>query len=310
MYEIAAEVLAARIGASVAPLELGGPSAPAAAVVGTPGTTSHAYQVVAVSRGGFTSAPSGTTTIVTAPDAPDEDNFVRVTWAPVADAGGYLVFRDADGAIARVAPGEALSVDDIALTGDGQALPVGVARVEVGQADPEGEQDYPSATVIPNSLEFEPELGYEEVDDPSLDAGGRVVWCVGEWTGTFEIRVSAKDKPQRQALQDAIHAMFFTQVGRRGVIVAPSPQLVLNGVITTVVTPIAFALNTSEWREEYAFGKRRWVFVDVDVEFQALVVMDGIYTIEELQLVLRNDVDVTRAEDTVDVDQTGSITPL
>jgi hypothetical protein len=285
---VVAKRLADALGGSISQLSLSPPVAPTLQVLGTPGSTSRSYRVVAVSPGGKTTAASSAATTTTSATTLSTTDFVRVSWAAVAGANGYLVYRGTDGVIARVGPGEARSVDDTGLTGDGSVFPTTTtAHVEVAVGDPDNEQDYPGASIHPEHFRFEPELGYEEVEDDSLDASGQVVHCVGNWVGSVEIRISALDRPQREAIEAAVEALFNSQEGRRGTIVLSTPPLTINGTITTVEAPVAFVMSDSGWREEFAFTKKRWLFLDVDVEFQALVVRNDTWTIDDYQIVLQ-----------------------
>jgi hypothetical protein len=102
------------------------PSAPSVANVGSAGSTTYTYKVVAKqTNGGYTVASAGGTT-TTGNATLDGTNFNRLTWGKVDDASGYDIYRTVGGAtqgkIASVAGG-VLTLDDTGLAGDGASAP-------------------------------------------------------------------------------------------------------------------------------------------------------------------------------------------
>ena len=144
--------------------------------------------------------------------------------------------------------------------------------------------------VIPQVFQFDAELGDEEIIDDTLP--DRLILCVGNFVGDLEIRVSSKDRPQREAIQTLLHESMFSQEGRRGTIVLTSPPLTIGGVATSVAAQIAYTLGSSGWRDEFAFDKRRWQFLDVEAELQMLVMLaDPVYNMDTLVLSLETDLE-------------------
>jgi hypothetical protein len=102
------------------------PGTPAVSVVGTAGSTTYSYRVLAFDAT-MTTAPGGTGTASTGNATLNATNFTRVVWAAVAGATGYLVYRTVGGAtqglIATMTDETVLTMDDTGLTGDGAPLP-------------------------------------------------------------------------------------------------------------------------------------------------------------------------------------------
>jgi hypothetical protein len=73
---------------------LASPTAPAATVVGTPGATTHAYQIAALTDNGGETAASPAMTITTANASMNFANAVLVSWNAVAGARAYAVYKD------------------------------------------------------------------------------------------------------------------------------------------------------------------------------------------------------------------------
>jgi hypothetical protein len=71
--------------------------APAPIVVGTAGSTTVHYKIVAVDANYGTSAASAAITVTTAPSTRTPTNYVAINWTSVANAAGYLVYTDQTG---------------------------------------------------------------------------------------------------------------------------------------------------------------------------------------------------------------------
>lgn len=323
LQKIIAQSLADYLGTQLAAyLNVNTPSAPTVAPQGTPGVSTVSYRIVAVSRGGKVSAASTAGTTITSNAALSATNFNRITWAAVDEADGYLIYRTAggpsQGLIKRVAPGMALQVDDTGLAGDGTSVPAAARpRVTVGQEDPDAGPDYPQIVILPQRLTFEASLAVDELDltDEGLAANQAVV-DVGAWTGNLEIRVTAKDKPQRETIQAAIQALFMAggtnpASTKRGIIVTTTPALTFGATVTTYQAPCAFSIMGDQWNEELVFDKKRYTFMQVETSVPALVLWEGIYTIEEYHLALTHDMDSVNPVlvDATIIDEDGNMTP-
>lgn len=109
-----------------------------AEVIGTPGTKTITYAVVARTPLGGVTLP-GFKTITNAPDVLDNDNYVRVSWRPVAGAHAYDVIRydtngtpATEGLIAHQLPFTAEAYSD---HGQGLAAQNEVVTITVNDAD-------------------------------------------------------------------------------------------------------------------------------------------------------------------------------
>ena len=96
------------------------PHAPTLTVVGTSGSASISYFIVAIDVDGLRTLRGDTATITTAPDTIDSSNLVRLTWAAVPGAATYEVTRVGDGVIGTTA---ALTLDDVGQAASGDTTP-------------------------------------------------------------------------------------------------------------------------------------------------------------------------------------------
>lgn len=113
---------------------LGAVALPSLATVGTAGSTTITYKVVAKTSGGLTTAASSTASIATANATLSGSNYVVVTWTTVVGAVNYDVYRVSTNGTSPVTTGKIATVtnnhntasnfyNDIGAAGDGNAAP-------------------------------------------------------------------------------------------------------------------------------------------------------------------------------------------
>lgn len=105
------------------------PAQPTVANIGTAGSTSYSYRIVAL-KGTAVTLPSTVRTTTTGNATLDTTNFNRITWTAVAGATGYRVYRTASagtpsstGIISTIVRGDTLTLDDTGLAGDSGSVP-------------------------------------------------------------------------------------------------------------------------------------------------------------------------------------------
>jgi hypothetical protein len=135
---------------------------------------------------------------------------------------------------------------------------------------------------------------------------GKVLEEVGEFLGTFEIRLYATSPAKREELEQDVIDLFMSSAHRPGIILGQTGNLTIQGAATLYSAPIAFSLEETEWREEFAWENRRFSFLDVRVEFPALVLQDA-YTIKSLRTAITQDLGSDVPDEVVEVQDDGSI---
>jgi hypothetical protein len=161
---------------------------------------------------------------------------------------------------------------------------LGVSVKVAAAADPEEKNDFPSLKVLPQSFTFTP-LQELEVDDTNPDL---LLSEVGEFEGMVEIRISARNLPEREAIQDAVMQAFLEPELSPGVITLATDPPIVNGVQLAKGTFVSFQLDSEDWRDELAFSKKRYTFLECTAQFPALIVRN-VKTINELILALEVD---------------------
>lgn len=171
---------------------------------------------------------------------------------------------------------------------------------------PEETAGFPCATVLPGPVSFEPHDPIERGTSVDEIQDERVILDVGDFTGEYEIRVYAKSVAQREALEQAVTDLFLARL-TGGLLVLTLSGVTLRGEVQETTFPVGFMLDRGEWQEEYAWENRRFAFIDVRVEFPALVLQDA-YTIDDLQQAISTDDPAYLDIETVSVDEDGNLT--
>lgn len=178
-------------------------------------------------------------------------------------------------------------------------------------AEPEEINAYPCAVISASqsSLAFHPEQERSELET----GDDSEVVCVGNWTGTFEVRIHETTPAGRDALEARVTELFLEREGAPGTLVLESPPLVVQGVGTLYRAPIAYDIVESEWREELAFSKKRFAFIDVEVVLPALMHRQDRPRIQQLILAVSNDLDAVITDPSVtqyEVSEDGDLTQV
>ncbi len=184
----------------------------------------------------------------------------------------------------------------------------GLSNVSSKQEGPEKDTIFPSAMLETGSFRFVPEdpdevywFG-EDTDDDADD--GKLVLSVGEFEGQAELRLYAKNVPERELYEQRIMDLFLAQQGSPGTLYITTPTLTVNGYVSLHSVEIKLRLESEEWQEEFAFENRRYSFIDVSFAYPALTTRDAA-EIESLQLALAG---LTGdAEETIEVQEDGSV---
>lgn len=178
-------------------------------------------------------------------------------------------------ALLKRAMGEALAANLRGVLPPGLQITVGPAVA----ADGEEQARFPSVRVLPQKFSFMPWQERELVDTFPDD----LVYQVGTFEGTVELRASGRSPEERELVQDAVTDAFFQRPGAPGVVIAYLPPLPVSRQAVMYSAPVAFELSDEDWREELVFAKRRYAFLTLDAQYPALVDRK-VPTIKELVL--------------------------
>lgn len=170
---------------------------------------------------------------------------------------------------------------------------------------------FPCASLISNILTFEPFPTGEVVwfQAPPEPDDGKAVMNVGEFTGSYELRIYAKSVSEREALEDKVLHALMAEPMRPGVVALQTPTLTVNSLVTLYSAPVAFMLDKAQWNEEFAFENRRFSFIDLDVEFPALVLRDA-YTITQLVIAINENLESDEPDEQFQINDDGTTTEI
>ncbi len=171
--------------------------------------------------------------------------------------------------------------------------------------------------IIPSTFIFEPsnadEVYYVASTEPD---DGSVILDVGSWVGIFTIELYTTSPAEREQYEQAIIDLFLATEWAPGTLFLDTPALTVMGYVSLYEAEIKFRLQEESWVDEMSFESKRYTFLEVFVDFPALVSAEAA-RIEDLQLALSLDteeeiVDMTDIEDVyqIQVQEDGSTLPV
>lgn len=170
-------------------------------------------------------------------------------------------------------------------------------KVSAVAAGPETTMPCLSVKIIGDNFSFEPsqedEVYEAEVDD------GKVISDVGSWLGQFTIELYSTTPAERELYEQRILDLFLETEWAPGTLYVDLPALTVGGYVSLYQAQIKFRLESEQWMDEMAFENKRYVFIDIFVDYPALVARDAHDL--DIQLFLNPDLEVEIA-DTGDVD--------
>lgn len=190
------------------------------------------------------------------------------------------------------------------------AIPAFAAGGGVKPASDDYELDakYPALIIVPRQFTFTPFQDDDELlDDADPATAANNLVQVGDFEGLFELRLYALSQYDRGELEQQVLDQFMA--GAPGELQAQTAAVVLGGVTTLYAAPIVARLEDEEWHEEFALAKKRYTFLDANVNFPALS-MRSAPTISQIQLAIAHDLDASVADETYGIDENGNLTEL
>lgn len=186
---------------------------------------------------------------------------------------------------------------------DNLAAAVPQARTVVAmQQPPDIEVAYPVLAIIPEAFKLTTQ-NPEEVEDANGDPvfiGGsqRAILEVGALRGAVQIHVGSREPAQRERMEDAIFARFMLEDVAIGRLLLQLANVEIGGEKTGVDWPIAFIVDSSEWKEELVFSEKRWSHLRVLIDIPILVAREESWPVQQLIVALSHDLSVTVTDPT------------
>lgn len=142
-------------------------------------------------------------------------------------------------------------------------------KVSAVAAGPETDMPCLAVKIIPDNFNFEPSQE-DEVYEAEID-DGKVITDVGSWTGNFTIELYTNSPAEREQYEQAIIDLFLKTEWAPGTLYISTPTLTVGGYISLHTAEIKFRLESEQWIDEMAFESRRYTFLDIYVDYPALV---------------------------------------
>ena len=130
-------------------------------------------------------------------------------------------------------------------------------------AEPEEIAAAPALYVLPGKMT------YESVQAVALDETLGLL-AAGYWVGTWELRLCHRTPHEREALEAQVLQQFYGIEGAPGYIELLLVPL-LDGQPAQAAVACVFHVDGTEWNEEKSFDKKRFAYLDIEVELPHLV---------------------------------------
>lgn len=168
-------------------------------------------------------------------------------------------------------------------------------KVSAVVAGPEANLACLAVKILPDTFVFEPtqwdEVYFDEVTDDK-----KVVVDVGQFVGRFTIELYTTSPAEREQYEQAILDLFLATEWAPGTLFIDSPNLTIGGYASLHKAEIKYRLENEAWIDEMAFESKRYCFLEIFVDYPALIVATA-PTIETLQIWLsENSVDAYTVE--------------
>ena len=171
------------------------------------------------------------------------------------------------------------------------------------QDDSGHKRKFPSLAIVSVSHKITPEQSGEVWKSKGQM---NAVLNVGRIDALYQLRLGAASEAQRTVLEDQVTALFFSQEGRPGVLVAELADC--DDAI------VGYELDQSEWRNETAFTDKWFSIITLNTVTPILVERSNIPTWNEIRMCLAAEVSVpfdeidTSIAECVAIDENGNVT--
>lgn len=178
-----------------------------------------------------------------------------------------------------------------------------LADIQTVQAPPEHAAVYPALAILPERfmLSTWPDEEVLDADDaPIVLDDTNALMEVGSLRGTVRLWLAARSPAERARIEEKLAAAFFDDDLANGRLMVTLDNVEVLGVATGASWPVAFFLDSTEWREELVFSERRWSFLQVDVDIPVLIFRKDAALVTTLVAALTTDL-TTTVDDATDV---------
>lgn len=142
-------------------------------------------------------------------------------------------------------------------------------KVTAVAAGPETVLPCLAVKIIPDTFNFEP-AQEDEVYEADPD-DGKIITDVGSWVGQFTIELYASTPAEREQYEQAIIDLFMAETWAPGTLYVNLPALTVGGYASLYQAQIKFRVEQEQWLDELAFEGKRYTFLDIFVDYPALV---------------------------------------
>lgn len=201
-------------------------------------------------------------------------------------------------------------LEALRLLGDqiARGVPELAENVRIVQVPPEQAVKFPELVAIGSNYR----RINEKSDEHSRPTDSTLCMCVGHWEVTVQLRLAHATKGQRDELSEKITQCFDQREGAPGVLVSR--------VVTCLdVGPFyaSWDMDNASWDDEMAFSSQYWSTTTLTGWIPALVIRDGIYNLDHLQLGLTRDFSIPATSAgfetiprIVEINPDGTVTPV
>lgn len=163
-------------------------------------------------------------------------------------------------------------------------------KVSAVAAGPDENLNCLAVKILPDRFDFDP-ADADDVYWDSVTDDKKVVTDVGSWVGNFTLELYTTSPAEREQYEQAIIDLFMATEWAPGTLFIDTPALTVMGYASLHQAQIKFRIQDETWVEELAFENKRYTFLDVYVDFPALVTRSAA-TIVDLQLAFSSDMDL------------------
>jgi hypothetical protein len=142
-------------------------------------------------------------------------------------------------------------------------------KVSAVAAGPETTLPCLAVKVIADGFTFEPSQE-DEVYEADPD-DGKIITDVGSWVGNFTIELYTATPAERELYEQRIIDLFMSTTWAPGTVYVDLPALTVGGYVSLYQAQIKYRLEQEQWVDEMAFEGKRYTFLDVYVDYPALV---------------------------------------
>ena len=142
-------------------------------------------------------------------------------------------------------------------------------KVTAVAAGPEETLACLAVKIVSDNFTFEPSQENEVYElDPD---DGKVISDVGSWVGNFTIELYTASAAEREHYEQAIINLFMETEWAPGTLYIDLPALTVGSYVSLYQAQIKYRLEEENWVEEMAFEGKRYSFLDVFIDYPALV---------------------------------------